>query len=303
MPLWRLALQGATGAAKNRHRFNAVSGFVQFVGFPRSGHSLIGSILDAHPHAVISHELDTMGLIKKGIAAKALYALVVENSAEFSRNGRWWNGFSYEVPGQQNGRAKELKIVGDKKGDWAVRWFGDDPRLVDAAYAAVDARCRWILVTRNPLDNIATMSLRKNRTYDKLRIASDDSAAFRATLKDHQERGDVSPIALDSMIDDYEGLCETIERMQAAIPATDWVHVEYERFTRQPENEIRRLCRFLEIESDEDYVSACASIVRSSPNKSRNAVAWTDRQLERVAGLAQRFPFLHSYAEDHHVDV
>lgn len=303
VPLWRLALTGMAGAVRHRGRFGAVGGFVQFIGFPRSGHSLIGSILDAHPQAVVSHELDAMGLIKKGISGRLLYALIVENSAAFSRSERYWNGFSYAVPGQHNGRTEELAVIGDKKGDWAVRWFAEDPRLVGAAYDAVGARCRWVLVTRHPLDNIATMSLRKNRTYDKLRIASEDSDAFRAQLAVAQDAGAVAAAARDDMIDDYEGLCLGIERMQAAIPEADRVHVVYEHFVKHPESEIRRLCRFLGLDSDEGYVAACSSIVRDSPNKSRTAVAWTDAQLERVLSLTRSFSFLHTYADDPRVHV
>src|SRR6056297_1246638 len=67
VPLWKLATKGVVGAMQDCRQLGAVEAFVQFVGFPRSGHSLIGSVLDAHPHAIISHELDTMGLIKKGL--------------------------------------------------------------------------------------------------------------------------------------------------------------------------------------------------------------------------------------------
>ena len=295
VPLWRLAARGAIGAVRRGRRFGSVSTFVQFVGFPRSGHSLIGSILDAHPQAVVSHELDTMGLLKKGLPEKVVYALIAENSATFSRHGRYWNGFSYAVPGGHHGPTEPLRVIGDKKGDWAVRWCGKDPDLIEAVGRKVHARCRWILVTRHPLDNIATMSLRKNRTYDRLRIEAADSTDFKARLAASQERGEVAAAALDDMIDDYEGLCQTIERMQAATPADDWCHVEYERFSVHPADEIRRLARFLDLEPDTDYVASSASIVRDSPNKSRNAVTWTDQQLERVEALSRHFSFLHSY--------
>ena len=33
-----------------------VEKFVFFVGYPRSGHSIIGSVMDAHPDIVIAHE-------------------------------------------------------------------------------------------------------------------------------------------------------------------------------------------------------------------------------------------------------
>ena len=108
-----------------------------------------------------------------------------------------------------------------------MRWFQAEPRLIDMAKRRIDARCKWILVTRHPLDNISTMSLRKGRTYDELRIASDSSADFRSKLKAHQDSGNITSAALDGMIDDYEQLCETIERMQTEIPSAEWIHVKY----------------------------------------------------------------------------
>ncbi len=35
--------------------------FWSFIGYPRSGHSLIGSLINAHPDVVVCHELDTLG--------------------------------------------------------------------------------------------------------------------------------------------------------------------------------------------------------------------------------------------------
>lgn len=302
-PLWRLALKGLRRAVREYHRFGGVEKFVQFIGFPRSGHSLIGSIIDAHPEAVISHELDTMGLIRQGFPEQLLYSLILKNSAEFTRNGRYWNGFSYVVPGQSNGRAESLKVIGDKKGDWAVRWCKQTPRLLETSYQKISAGCRWILVTRNPLDNIATMSLRKGGAYDELRMATEDPAEFKAKLKAYQDRGDISPVARDDIIDDYENLCETVEQMRTVIPDEDQLHLQYERFCDAPEEEVRRLCRFLDIPPIEGYVAACASIVRSSSHKSRNKVEWSERQLERVGRMSQRYSFLQNYHDRLGVDA
>jgi hypothetical protein len=259
---------------------------------------LVGSILDAHPQAIISHELDAMGLIRAGFPASIVYALITDNSARFSQNGRYWNGFSYSVPGQWNGRADTLRVIGDKKGDWTVRWYQRSPDLVEKTRRTVQADTRWILVTRHPLDNIATMSLRKNRAYDALRIAADDSESFRSALSEQQAQGDIATAARDDMIDDYEGLCTTIAQMWAEIPPDRRIHVPFERFCLRPRPAVQRIWRFLGPDADEDYMAACASIVRSSTNKSRNAVTWDETQLERVAGMVRRFSFLQCYEDN-----
>lgn len=36
--------------------YNDIETFVMFIGYPRSSHSLVGSILDAHPEIIISNE-------------------------------------------------------------------------------------------------------------------------------------------------------------------------------------------------------------------------------------------------------
>jgi hypothetical protein len=41
--------------------FSNVRTFILFVGYPRSGHSLIGSIMDAHPNVIIAHEVRLCG--------------------------------------------------------------------------------------------------------------------------------------------------------------------------------------------------------------------------------------------------
>ncbi|KAL9986836.1 hypothetical protein ACROYT_G001042 [Oculina patagonica] len=38
--------------------YDGVETFVMFIGYPRSSHSLVGAILDAHPEIIIPHEYD-----------------------------------------------------------------------------------------------------------------------------------------------------------------------------------------------------------------------------------------------------
>ena len=45
--------------------YDGVETFVMFIGYPRSSHSLVGAILDAHPEIIIPHEYDLMGKWKK----------------------------------------------------------------------------------------------------------------------------------------------------------------------------------------------------------------------------------------------
>lgn len=270
---------------------------MQFVGFPRSGHSLIGSLLDAHPQATISHELDTMGLVHKGVRFPVIAALIRANAAAFSAGGRWWNGFSYQVPGARRDTAAPLTVIGDKKGDWAARWCGQDATLLDRLARSGAPSPRWLLVVRHPLDNIATMSLRRGGTYDRLRISAASGAAFRHALDAAKAQGKVARAASDEMIDDYRALCTSIAEMKRAIDPAAWHELTYETFVRDPEPGLTALLGFLDLPADPDFLSACTEILHESPNRSRDSVIWTDAQLERVEAICRDFDFLQGYAD------
>ena len=99
--------------------YDGVETFVLFIGHARSGHSLIGAILDAHPEIIIPHEYN---LIVKwsefklksgsGLKTRVLFALhalsrfqaMFGNRAASRRGG---GGYSYSVPGQWQGTYKE----------------------------------------------------------------------------------------------------------------------------------------------------------------------------------------------------
>lgn len=298
VPVWKLAIKGRLTTLTKPFAFSHVNCFVQFLSFPRSGHSLIGSLLDAHPNAIISHELDTMGLIQKGVPKRSVYGLIENNSKTFTKHGRFWNGFSYEVENQPHGYSDSLTVIGDKKGDWAVRWFDKDPLLITKLRKAIKDDTRWILVTRNPMDNVATLSLRKNRTYDEVRIQHNAGDSFAAELKSKQESGTIAASVRDDMISDYRSLCDTISKMQLELADEEVLHVIYEDFCKDPEKGLSRICEFLNIEPSAGYLKNCSLKVRSSLHKSRQRVKWSQSQIETIKEIAQNHEFLNCYLND-----
>jgi hypothetical protein len=52
---------------RNAEYFRGIQTYCMFVGYPRTGHSLIGSLLDAHPRVVIAHELNALKALDKHI--------------------------------------------------------------------------------------------------------------------------------------------------------------------------------------------------------------------------------------------
>lgn len=73
---------------KNSGKFGRLERFCLFIGYPRSGHSLVGSLVDAHENAVISHELDSILYLNYGFGKERLLSLILDNSKKYAREGR-----------------------------------------------------------------------------------------------------------------------------------------------------------------------------------------------------------------------
>ena len=289
---------------------------VQFAGFPRSGHSLVGSLIDAHPDAAVAHELDLMGLLgggrpggpdgPDGLDRDELFALVCHASAEFERHGRWWNGYCYRVDGGSGGVSSRPRVLGDKKADWAVRRHVEDPTLLVELQRVLDGvRAAWVLVVRNPFDNVATLSLRHGRRYDRIRINATSQEDFRRRLA-RQQGSAVPAEVLPEMVEDYAWLCAGVATMKRRIDPEDWFEVRHEDLVADPVPTLRRLLGFLELPlappgetgTEPDLLRGCTAAVAPEVNRSRHLVAWPSEARERVAQLIAEHPFLDGYDFD-----
>jgi hypothetical protein len=73
-PAYRLGheLLSAADRVWYRRSFDEVERFCLFAGYARSGHSIVGAVLDAHREAVIAHELEVTAPVLAGIGRDEL---------------------------------------------------------------------------------------------------------------------------------------------------------------------------------------------------------------------------------------
>lgn len=67
--------------------FEEVEAYCMFLGYARSGHSLLGSLLDAHPDVVIAHELDALRYLRGAFGRAQVYSLILQNARRFADGG------------------------------------------------------------------------------------------------------------------------------------------------------------------------------------------------------------------------
>lgn len=273
--------------------------FVQFAGFPRSGHSVLGSILDAHPDALLAHELDAMGLLRAGVPLPEILALVRANTEAFERHGRWWNGFRHAVPGAAGGASARPLVMGDKKGDWALRHHMAEPGLLDALRRALGGRrAAWIAVVRDPYDNVATLSLRRGHRYDRARIEAPSEARFAVRLAKLRDREGVACRVLPEMVEDYAALCAGLADLKARTDPADWHELRHDRLRVDPEGTVAGLLRFLGLGEACGFAARAAAVVRREPSRTRDAIDWPPEARRAVDALVERHDFLRGFAFD-----
>src|SRR4029079_2014882 len=90
--------------------------FALFIAWPRSGHSLLGALLDAHPDMAFAHELHACKWFSEGFTRNEIFYFCWQNARHYRRTGRVWGGYDYTVPDQWQGRVRSLRVLGDKKG-------------------------------------------------------------------------------------------------------------------------------------------------------------------------------------------
>ncbi|HEY2326944.1 MAG TPA: sulfotransferase [Gaiellaceae bacterium] len=248
--------------------------FCLFIGYPRSGHSLVGSFLDAHPDIALGHEARAMKRVAVGGWSQAqIVSDLVTNAAEQAsrKTGRTQSGYFYEVPGQWQGRVRKLVVCGDKGGGDTSRRLAVDPSELRKFADAIEVPLRLVHVMRNPYDIVA-------------RIA-------RVT------RGGVPKQTLDEAILRFSVLAlanGAVLESDAFVVSS----VRHEDVVAKPQAELRRLCEFLGIEPTADYLESCASIVWEKPHQTRRLVEWSDTQVDRLRMVIDQHPFLAGYSFD-----
>ncbi len=260
-------LRSAYAGLRDRHRFDDLHTYCMFLGYPRSGHSLLGSLLDAHPEVVIAHEADALRYVQARFTRLQVYSIALGNSQRYGKRREII--YDYTVPRQWQGRARCLKVIGDKKGGRSTRRMAESPALLDRLRRIVGVRTRFVHVIRNPFDNIATISSRRG--------------------------GDEG---LGPAIAEYLRLCATMNQLRGRLEPEALLHVRHESLLADPQGTLTHCCDFLGVEPEAEYLRDCASILFSAPRHTRLEVEWSPGHLQEVIGAIERFDFLSGYSFD-----
>ena len=252
---------------KREDLFKSVEKYCMFVGYTRSGHSLVGSLLDAHPNIIIGHELNALKLFEKGVNCRKVYYLLLQNSRRKANAGRQETGYLYQVPDQCQGKFQTIKVIGDKRGSATNFIIRTNPKILQVLPNRLDVPIKFIHVVRNPYDNITTMIARKKAD-------------------------------LEYGINSYFTKCKTVAYLKTQIDRQDILDIRHESLIDDPKAILSQLCEFLEVETNQKYLNDCASVVFKSPKKTRFTYQWDQRAIDLVKSQIEQYNFLQGYSYD-----
>lgn len=249
---------------RRRDSFSQVETFVMFAGHPRSGHTVVASLLNAHPDVVIGHRLRVARYLAAGFSRDQLYAMVLLADRRFERLGRVSSKrYNYSVPGQWQGRFRTLKVLGD--GDVATGPFSRRPDLLESLRATTGAQVRIIHVVRNPFDNITTIAIRY-------------------------------AMSLGAAVERYFVGCDRNAVLRDLVGASCWIDLRHEDLLGDPEASLQALCEFVGVEVSPDYLTSAAGILYDRPHRSRQDLVWTTELIDQVTGRLAAYPALSAYS-------
>ena len=248
---------------QERHAFEHVTSYVMFVGYPRSGHSLVAAQMTAHKNMVISNELHALQYLEMGYGREQLLSMIRSKDQRFAARNFQSRHYTYAVPNQWQGSYEKLTVIGDKKGAGSSKALLRNPELLVQLKDTLQLPVRIIHVVRNPFDTISRIHLRSGTPLEKcVRRFFDMDRAASAVVKQHSD---------------------------------DVLTIYHEDYVQRPAEQLKKICKFVGVDSPESYVTDCASVVNPSPRLARKEVNWSAELMEIVNNMSANSPHLTRY--------
>lgn len=235
--------------------------WLSFMGYPRSGHTLVAAILNANPNVMCSNQLNIFADITK---------FNLKYIKNYSKQENTWKDTTQIVHVPK----EEITVVGDKTGHRTVVELEKNPQRLGVFKSMVGVPIKWIHVVRNPFDNLAT--------WGKLNFIN--RRKKQPEITQHQ--------MLDEVIQKYRALNETIRKIRQS---EDVLTVNHEYVITRMHNTLEEMANFLEISFDPVWRDNVRNTVWSKPRVTRTQVAWSRPQRQAVDRIIESCDWLEGY--------
>lgn len=269
---------------------------VFFLGHGRSGHSIVASLMDSHPHMVISHEYNLFMMISRGLVAPTkseIFNALWNNTRRAIIKGKrskskTRKGYTLFIDGLYQGRYLDhIDVIGDKKGYGTTDMLRRSPDKWSRVYnilKSLGVSVKVIHVIRNPYDNIATGAL-----YS-LSFKGRSIGAVKKTNKTFEVDADT----IKEKIDMYFSFHKTIMDAELAYHL-DIIEIHGNDLISDPKGTLLKMCNDLGVACPDDYLKICSDKIFKSESKTRYMIRWTKKQLNTIQENIEKYNNLKRY--------
>ncbi len=238
---------------------------VFLIGHTKSGGSLLGACLDAHPDVVIADEMGIPQHVASGFSRDEIVGLAVRNSRREALKDRVTarriEAYSLAIPGGHQGAFRRLQVVGDTNAGPTTRVLGADPTILDRLTGEFEPiQIRVVHIARDPRGPVAAMHARSGRS-------------------------------VDDGIADYADQCRRLELLRSAIPEHRLMTVRYEDLVAAPREVLQAVADFVGVDSPNRWLDGCDALIEPTSTAEPN---WTVDQLAAMDRLVASHPWLAS---------
>ena len=274
----------------------SVKRFVFFIGYARSGHSIVASLLDAHPNIIMSHEFNLFRAWTshegEKLSNKAyLYNKLWINSCNALRSWRSKEdsrkGYSLNIKSPWQGNFKNLQVIGDKSGAVTTQMYSNSSEKFDKVLnrltKTVNVPIKVIHVVRNPYDIASTRLLYADAVgQSKLNATTQHKLCSIQHLEKQVNR----TIILSTRVHNF-----------LTTTSLDVLDVHLVDIIEDPGRALQTLCTFLGVDCTTDYINTCANKLYKKVARTRDTVIWPEWLIDKIyLEIIKPFPSFWRYS-------
>lgn len=243
--------------------FSTLKAFLLIIGNARSGSTLTGSIINAHINAIVANETQASRNFWEGLTKEEIYKIIELNVQEIEVSQYLYSGYKPISSPSIIEKANPL-IIGEKIWNPATLLLHGKYNLIEQLSLTLGLPILLIHTIRNPFNTIATMHLK-------------------------------SGAPLHDRIAWYFMHCEAVDVISKRFCAKNFLHVYHENIILNPEQEIIKLCGFLNLPVLEHHLAVVRQSLFNKPNESRDLIAWSNNDILQISRKMENYEFLHNY--------
>jgi hypothetical protein len=253
-----------------RSDFNDLKCLLLFVGFPRSGHSFIGQILNAHKDVLIGNEGRIFDDLGRRFTLLKIYDYLAELDNKFAiQNYCKKNGQDFLFKGLSQGNVQRLICLGNTKAAYTRNILLEKPAILKRLQEIVPNKCevKFIMVLRDPRDMVGSKIKRRNMSFE---------TAFQQISEACQK--------VDSLLPNLRAEFDLFE-------------IVYENFILNLHDGINDLFDFLNLQIDSKFLNIIQEKTYTKPQKTREYYEDYSIAPDLFKDLCEKYSFLKHYRE------